>query len=791
MDQRSIRALEFPKIQEKLAEFCVNDKAREMALSLTPKTAAGEIERELDYTDEAMQMTIRSGHLPMAKNEDITGLLGRAAVGSVLQIFELRQIAAVLRTVRDLIAYKDEDLGENSPLLDDAFDMLDACSDLQEEISRKFLSDTEVADNASRELARIRREMVNIGRRITEKLNHIISSAENDRYLQEKLITIRGGRYVVPVKAEYRARVPGLIMDRSSSGQTIYVEPASIVELNNDLRVLEAEEREEIDRILKELTERVALYRQVIEYDYEMMIELDFVFAKAAYALQITASRPEIGTDGPISLKKARHPLIPANRVVASDLELPEEIRTMVITGPNTGGKTVTLKTLGLLTLMAQSGLFIPVSPHSRTRIFENVFADIGDEQSIEQSLSTFSSHMTNIVDILKQADEHSLVLFDELGAGTDPEEGAALAVSILEELRERGGLTGATTHYAEMKEYGLTTPGVINASVEFDVESLRPTYRLLVGIPGKSNAFEIAKRLGLPEVIISQSRERISEATRDFDATLAAAEKKAHEAAKALERAAEREAVAEEKLREAEAEKKKNAAKAEKMLLDAQNRAAELISKTKEETDTIYREIQTIQREAEASIDNKTLEKLRRKISDAEKASIKAEEERQKRTQRWDNSKKKLTLKDFAPGDHVYIKAFDREADVLEVLERDKKVMVQSGNMKMAMKPADLIKIAKEKPKKVKTVVKGASANVKTELDLRGRTADEARYMTEQFISDAIVAGKKKVRIIHGMGTGKVRAAVQDYLKNCKVVTSYRYGKPDEGGTGATIITL
>ncbi|MGI6110324.1 MAG: endonuclease MutS2 [Eubacteriaceae bacterium] len=794
MDRRSMRALEYDKIKDKLAQYCVNDGARETALALQPQTDLSEIKRELDFTDEALGMSLRSGRLPVSKNEDISGLLGRAAVGSTLQIFELRRIAAVLRTIRDLINYRDDDsIEEPMPLLDDAFDVLDACSDLEQEISHKLISDTEVADNASRELARIRREILNKGRRITEKLQGIITSPGHERHLQDRLVTIRGGRYVVPVKTEYRSQIPGIVLDRSSSGNTLFIEPASVVELNNDLRLLEAEEKDEIERILKGLSETAALYRTVIQSDYDTMIELDYVFAKAAYALDLNARSVELSERGETALIGARHPLIARDKVVPSNIVLDDDISIMVITGPNTGGKTVTLKTMGLLTLMIQSGLFIPVKEHSKARVFTNVFADIGDEQSIEQNLSTFSSHMTNIVDILNHADDRSLVLFDELGAGTDPEEGASLAVSILDSLKDRGGLTAATTHYAELKEYGLTTDGVVNASVEFDVETLRPTYRLMIGIPGKSNAFEIASRLGLPEDIIKVSRERISENTRDLDKSLAAAEEKTREATLALERAEAMEAEAQEKLKQAEAERGKNAGKAEKLLLDAQQRAADLIDQTKKETDSIYREIQTIQRQAEASVDNKTLEKLRRSLAQSQQAAEKAEESRKKRTNTWDRSRKPLKLSDFKTGDRVYVKSIDREAEVLEILERDKKVRIQSGNMKLNVKPAELVKVGKQErevPVK-KNNVKATPAKVAVKLDLRGRTADEAVMMTEKFISDAVYAGQTKLTIVHGMGTGRVRAAVQNYLKTCPMIKNYRLGKPDEGGTGATIVTL
>lgn len=791
MDNRSLTALEFPKILNNLAGYCQNDEAKTAALALRPKTELYDIEPLLSATDEALAMTLCCGRPPISANTNIKDYLQRARIRSTLQMDELLRIAALLRTASDMIHYFDEDDAENRPYLEDAFGALDACEDLEESISHKILSDHEMADNASRELARIRREKVLKNRRISEKLNALITSAEHEKHLQDKIITMRGGRYVVPVKAEYRGTIPGIMLDRSSSGQTVFVEPMAVVELNNELRVLEAEEKDEIERILKELTEHVGIYSTVIEQDYDILIELDLVFAKALYALDIGANRIALLPHGKIELRKAVHPLLDQDTAVASDIRIDKDIHTMVITGPNTGGKTVTLKTLGLLSAMIQSGMFIPVKEGSSSRLFNSIYADIGDEQSIEQSLSTFSSHMTNIVEILNQAGENDLVLFDELGAGTDPIEGAALAQSILEAFGERGTLSIATTHYSELKEYGLTTPGVLNASVEFDVKTLRPTYRLMIGMPGKSNAFEIAKRLGIDKSIIDSSRNKVSGYDKKLDQTLAAAEAKLSEAEEMRRGALEMQREASDYLKKAESKQAKMNEKAEGILKKAQDKAGDLIAKTKKETDLIYREIQQIQREAAASIDNKTLEKLRRDLSAYDKAAqksyVKASNQAKAK-----NSTTKLRLSDFKQGDRVYIKSLDREADVLSIRERDKKIEIQSGNMKMQLKPEELLIIKPEPKKQNKVSLQRSNVGaMNTTLDLRGKTVEESVYLLEKFLADAIMLNQKQLTVIHGHGTGLVRNAVHDYLKKSNLIDSYRLGGPGEGSTGATIITL
>lgn len=788
MDGRSLKTLEYNKILNILAGYCVNDGAKATALALRPENRLEHIEPALAKTDEAVGMSLRRGRPPISKNRDVLPYLKRARIQSTLAMEELLDIAAMLRVTKDLIGYYEEDADSEAakPYLDDAFLALEACEDLEKDISKKILGPQEMADNASPELSRIRREMNLKNRQISEKLNALITSPAHEQHLQDKIITIRGGRYVVPVKAGCRAQVPGIVLDRSASGQTLFIEPVAVVELNNELRLLEAAEREEIERILKELTQFVAVEATVLEADYETLVELDFIFAKAAYALDIGGQRIRLTPSGPIALHRARHPLIAPQDVVASNIVLDEDVRTLVITGPNTGGKTVTLKTLGLLTLMIQSGLFIPVSENSSARVFTNVFADIGDEQSIEQSLSTFSSHMTNIVNILSSADDGALVLFDELGAGTDPEEGAALAVSILEELRKTAALTAATTHYSEIKEYALTTDGVINASVEFDVKTLRPTYRLLIGLPGKSNAFEIAARLGLPQDIIKASRKRLSHHEQKLDQTLAAAETQYQEARKLKDDAKRYMYEAKTQLKAAEQKERQAKDKAEKVLIKAQEKAQDLISVTKKETDTIYREVQKIQQSAAASVDNKTLEKLRREISGLEKTAQKACKKTVPKA-----VKSQFKLSDFKTGDRVYIKSLDREADVLSVLERDKKIEIMSGNMKMKLKPSELVIVRPEKKKTGQVRVQAATAKMDTRLDLRGRTADEARMMTEQFISDGVLLGKKKLEIIHGFGTGQVRKAVHTYLKQSPMVESFRLGGPGEGGAGVTVVSL
>lgn len=792
MDNRSLAVLEYPKIIEILKSYCVSEGGKEMAQKLLPKTETRYITEALATTEECLEMMLRNGRPPLADVGSVRDYTSRAAIGSTLTPGEFLAIGAMLRVTRDMIAYYRSDTQiETLHYVKPLYDSLDPIEPLLKDIERKILSETELADNASRELSRIRREITIKNNRITEKLNGIVSSPANEKYLQDRIVTIRNSRYVVPVKQEYRTQIPGIVLDRSSSGATLFIEPMSVVELNNDLKVLSAEEEKEIARILKEMTEQVACYKIEIEEDYDVLIELDFQYAKGKYGLDIGGNRVIVSNDEKISLLKARHPLLDRKTAVASDIYFDDATDTMIITGPNTGGKTVTLKTIGLINLMAQAGLYAPVGENSKTRPFKQILADIGDEQSIEQSLSTFSSHMTNIVEIMKEADAESLVLFDELGAGTDPTEGAALAIAILNNLHQKGVTSVSTTHYSELKEYALVTAGVINASVEFDVATLKPTYRLLIGIPGKSNAFEIAARLGLPDDIIGDARGYIQGETIRFEETLIAIEEKRKKAESDQQEIARLKAEIVSLKNDISEEARRAEAESANIIEQARNEADEIVKRTKEETELIYQEIRAIQEKTGEKLgDNRELEALRKEISEQEAKISKVS---RKKKIKEVAAKKELDLMSLKPGMPVYIKSLHRDGEVLSVLPKEKKVHVQTGNMKMNVKIEDLGKstVVTSPKKKAVTYSQTSRHDVSPKLDLRGKNSEEALFMVEKKICDAMLAGLHKLTIIHGKGTGKLRQVINEYLKNNPNVVSYALAPPNEGGAGATIVEL
>lgn len=790
MDQRSLNVLEYPKILAILKEFCVSDGAKEKAAALVPMEEAAAVRRALTTTGEALNMMLRNGRPPLTVIPKADDHAKRAAVGGILSMHELLSVASLLRIAKDMENYyyndtQCDELIELKPL----FTGLELCEMLEKEISRKILSDTEMADNASPELNRIRREITFKNNRISDKLNGLITSSANEKYLQDRIITIRNNRYVVPVKQEYRAKIPGIVLDRSSSGATLFIEPLAVVELNNDLKMLADEEEKEMQRILKELSEKTAAYKEEITIDYDLLTELDFQFAKGKYGLHINGQTVSVTESGTIAYKRARHPLIDPQKVVASDIYLEDGIHTMIVTGPNTGGKTVTLKTIGLLNLMVQSGMYVPVKEGSQTRLFKNIYADIGDEQSIEQSLSTFSSHMKNIVEIMSCADPDSLVLFDELGAGTDPTEGAALAISILDTLHKRGVTSVSTTHYSELKEYALVTEGVVNASVEFDVKTLRPTFRLLIGVPGKSNAFEIAKRLGLDEAIINQSKGLIKNEAIRFEETLIKIEEKRRKAEEEHAMMLRMKKEIEELKGKVEEEKRLASETANALIEKAQEEAALLVKKTREETEDIYREIRYIQESTAKGIkDNKKLEALRRQIKEQEKGifdvyKIKKIEE--------DTA---LDLEDLKPGMKVHIKTLHKDGDVLKIMPKDEKVMVQTDNIKLKVSISDLThakSIARPQPKQTRVIRQTDRHTMETRLDLRGRNGEESLYLVDQMINDALLSGTHQLMIVHGKGTGRLRQIIHAYLKDNRVVKDFRLGAPNEGGSGVTVVEL
>lgn len=789
MDQRSLKVLEYHKILISLRECCVTQGGKAMAGDLLPVETLTGVNRALDFTNESLGMILRNGRPPLSGVVNTSDYVKRASIGSMLSMKELLAIATLLRIARDMKNYYYADTQMNALiLLKELFSVLEICEDLEKEISRKILGPEEMADNASRELSRIRREMQFKNNRITEKLNHMISSTAYEKYLQEKIVTIRNSRYVIPVKLEYRSQVPGIVLDKSASGATLFIEPMAVVELNNDIKILVAEEEQEVIRILKDLTQSVADRREDIICNYDILVELDFQFAKGKYGLDINGVKTSISDDGCIRLLRAKHPLIPVDQVVASDILFDEGIDTMVITGPNTGGKTVSLKTMGLLNLMVQSGLFVPVKEGSKTRIFKDIFADIGDEQSIEQSLSTFSSHMTNIVEIIRSADENSLVLFDELGAGTDPTEGAALAISILDTLHQRRVTSVSTTHYSELKEFALVTTGVVNASVEFDVKTLRPTYRLLIGVPGKSNAFEIAKHLGLGDDIIENSRELIKNETIRFEETLIKIDEKRrrteaeHDAIIRLKRETEDLKFQMDRERERFGEEK------EKLNRKAQEEALEIVRKTREETEEIYREIRTIQETITGGVkDNKELEAIRRRINDKEKNIYNFGDVPR------DYQNQGLNIDDLTIGMKVYVKSLRREGEVLKILTNENKAMVQSDMIKLKVDVRDLTpSTALAKPEENKVTFKKIDRHVmNAKLDLRGKNGEESLFLVDKMIGDAMLSGNKQIMIVHGKGTGKLRQIIHEYLKGNPLIENFRLGVMNEGGSGVTIVNL
>jgi len=789
MDQRSLKVLEYHKILKSLRERCVTQGGKAMAGDLVPVETLIGVNRALDFTDESLGMILRNGRPPLSDVVNTSDYVKRAYIGSMLSMSELISIATLLRIARDMENYFKADTQKSElVLLRELFSVLKICEELEKEISRKILGPDEIADNASRELSRIRREMQFKNNRISEKLSHMISSTAFEKYLQEKIVTIRNNRYVIPVKQEYRSQVPGIVLDKSASGATLFIEPMAVVELNNDIKILIAEEEQEIVRILKDLTQKVADNREDIICNYDILVELDFHFAKGKYGLDINGIKVDISLNGSIQLLRAKHPLIPVDQVVASDIIFDEAIDTMVITGPNTGGKTVCLKTMGLLNLMVQSGIFIPVREGSKTRIFNDIFADIGDEQSIEQSLSTFSSHMTNIVEIIEKADKNSLVLFDELGAGTDPTEGAALAIAILETLHQRKVTSVSTTHYSELKEFALVTPGVINASVEFDVKTLRPTYRLLIGVPGKSNAFEIAKRLGLRDDIIEKSRELIKNEAIRFEETLIKIDEQRrrteaeHDAMIRLKQQTEALKLEMDRERECFGIEK------EALTRKAQEEALDIVQKTREETEEIYREIRTIQETITSGIkDNKQLEAIRKRIKDKEKNIYNFGNVPR------DYLGQGLDIDDLTIDMKVYVKSLRREGVVIKILTNDNKAMVQSDMIKLKVDVGDLTpSTAVAKPEEKMVTYKKIDRHVmNTKLDLRGKNGEESLFLVEKMLGDAMLSGNKQIMIVHGKGTGKLRQIIHEYLKGNPLIEDFRLGAMNEGGSGVTIVNL
>lgn len=784
MNQRALTTLEFDKIRSLCASYAVSELGKAETEALTPASDPEDARRLLRQTWEAEAIYRRTGHTPVDGFPDLRGVLRRAHAAYSLSITELLGIArclSVSRRARELLLEGDEESE-----LHRLANPLSSHRSVEDEINRCILSEEELSDNASPALARIRRQMRITNERVRDKLNSYIKSANYQKYLQEPIITVRNGRYAIPVKAEHRMQINGLVHDQSSSGQTLFIEPAAVVELGNEYKRLQAEEKQEIERILAGLTALVAPYADELYMSLLQLAKIDSIFAKAIMAREMTAYCPRLNTENIIRIRNGRHPLIDRSVVVPISVWNGDGFSTLIITGPNTGGKTVTLKTVGLFTLMALSGMFLPADENSDIAVFDEVFADIGDEQSIEQSLSTFSAHMKNIVGILDRADAHTLVLLDELGAGTDPNEGAALAQAILEHLQSSGAVTFATTHYSEIKAFALTHEGMQNASMEFDVDRLCPTYRLFIGIPGKSNAFEISKRLGISDAIIERARAFLKNEDIAFEDVLSGAEAQ-RRAAEETAKAADEELAAARKLR-TELDREKNKLQADRAAIreKAREEARAVVNDTRREMETLITTLRKV-----PNIDNKALERAIQSARDG----LRQRERSLSDTPEAEHDAAGAAPKSVSAGQRVFVTSLNSDATVLKGADAKGQVQVQAGAVKLFVPLSELRMPERPnapqrmitRPREIMTDIK----TVKYELDLRGKLVDDAILEIDAFIDQCVLSGRTEFNIIHGKGTGALRAGVQSYLKTHPKVKSFRLGNYGEGDAGVTVVTL
>lgn len=785
--EKSMQTLELPRVLDMLADQAVTEEGKDKARRLRPETDPVEVTALLAETTAAVEKMVLGGSPAFAGVRPVAGSLQRANMGGSLNTRELLDIAKVLAAARSAKEYGEGDAEKKTPI-DVLFHSLRPNRFLEDKITGSIVGDGELADSASPELASIRRHMRATESKVRDILQRIISSSQA-KYLQESIITQRSGRYVVPVKSEFKNEIPGLVHDLSGSGSTFFIEPMGVVKANNELRELQAKEEKEIDRILAELSAEAASFREDINLDYELLIRLDVIFARAKLSNKMHAMAPGLSTKG-LNLRRARHPLLPPKTAVANDLSLGETFDTLVITGPNTGGKTVTLKTIGLLTLMAQCGLHIPAGDGSVIKVCKRVLADIGDEQSIAQSLSTFSSHMSNIVGILEETDDETLILLDELGGGTDPVEGAALASAIIDHARSLGAMVAATTHYAELKVYAMTTPGVENASCEFDVETLAPTYRLLVGIPGKSNAFAIARRLGISEEIIQDAAARVDAENVRFEDVLTKLDHQRQEMEKEQRQAAQLRREMEEASAKAQAYRDQLQKEKEKAEASAKAQARAILDDARRTADQVFQELGDMRKKAQKEQNwqkvNDQRAGLRHKLNEAEdKLGARPQ------------AAVPPMLRPAKKGDTVTILKTGTQATVLSV-NKDGVLQLQAGILRITAKQ-DEVRVVEGETQSQKaakqyirrTEHKLRSLGAKAEVDLRGMTTDEAELTLAQFLDRAMVSNLTQVTVIHGKGTGAVRKAVHAYLKRCKGVASFRLGRYGEGEDGVTIVEL
>jgi len=787
LQKRVLKVLEFNKIKEQLKQFTTSSLGQEKVDELLPSADFNEVQMWQDQTDEARTVLRLKGHAPLFGLTDIRPHIKRAKIGGVLSPIELHEISKTLHASRQMKHFIQELVSEEKaslPYLQQFVEEITIYTDQEKRINRCIDDNGEVLDSASDTLRTIRVSLRTTEARVREKLESIIRSSSAQKMLSDAVITIRNDRYVIPVKQEYRGAFGGIVHDQSSSGATLFIEPQSVVDLNNSLNQIRLKERQEIERILSELSNEIREHSDGILHNVNIMKEIDFMFTKARYAKKIEATKPKVNNEGIIKLYQARHPLLKEKEVVANDIELGESFTSIVITGPNTGGKTVTLKTIGLFTLMAQAGLQIPALDGSQVAVFESVYADIGDEQSIEQSLSTFSSHMVNIVDILQNVNDRSLVLFDELGAGTDPQEGAALAIAILDEVYNRGARVVATTHYPELKAYGYNREGVMNASVEFDIQTLSPTYKLLIGVPGRSNAFEISRRLGLNENVISRAKSHMTSDRNEIESMIAQLESSKKQAEIELKEADEIRKEAEALHKELQRQIIEFNQDRDRLLMEAEKEAHKKVEEAQKEAEEIIRHLRKMQKEQHAIIKDHELIEAKKRLESAipqfEKSTV---------TEKTKSKPKKQTLKS---GDEVKVISLNQKGHLLEKVN-DNEWQVQIGILKMKVKESDIEYIKSPKPvvEKPLATVKGKDYHVSLELDLRGERYENALFRVDKYLDDAILAGYPKVNIIHGKGTGALRQGVREYLKNHRAVKSIRFGDVGEGGTGVTVVEL
>lgn len=791
MNDKTLKVLEYNKIIDMLSEKAASSLGKNKIKRLKPETDFEKVEYAQEETEEALTILIKRGNPPLYGIHPIFQEMKRAELGGVLSPESLLKVSDTLRVSRNLKEYikeNKEDKDSSYPIIESMIGKLSTLDFIEKAINKAIISKDEISDNASPRLKNIRRQLINKNESVKNKLNSIITSPKYRKYLQDEIVTVREGRYVVPVKQEYRNKVPGLIHDQSASGVTLFIEPMAVVELNNELKELEIKERKEIEKILTNLTNMVADKSKTILENIKVLEHLDFIFAKGKLALDLKGTKPILNKEGYINIKQGKHPILEVEKVVPIDVYIGKDFQTLVITGPNTGGKTVTLKTVGLLTLMAQSGLHIPADYDSEIAIFDQIFADIGDEQSIEQNLSTFSAHLTNIVDILENVEDNALLLFDELGAGTDPTEGAALAMSILDYLKGINVRTIATTHYSQLKIYALTEEGVQNASVEFDVDTLSPTYRLLTGVPGKSNAFEISRRLGLKDEIIDYAKTLISKENVEFEEVLQAIDKDRRETEEKKVEAEKYKKESERLRKELLEEKKKIKNIKEKTILRAKEEARDILRNAKDEADDIISEIRDISMDIEK-------EKAKRLQEAQEKLKFKVDDIETDLVDNLLNVKSNEPPKNLKVGEEVEILSLNQKGTVLEEPDEDGNVNVQVGIMKVNVHISTLKRTEIEEEKvaetNTKNIIKAKSRNVKNEVDLRGKTLDEALLDLDKYLDDVYITGLKEVYIIHGKGTGVLRAGISNVLKNHRYIKSYRLGKHGEGGSGVTVAEL